>query len=137
MSKTHDNSIEQPKTGRPAAELDSKELAIKLAKLAHDRHCEQIVVLDLRGLSPITDFFVVCTGTSDRQMRTTGEEMMVECKRDGDPPYGHSGLDSASWVLIDFVNVVVHIFTPEHRAYYDLELLWGDAPRIEWTQEES
>ncbi len=117
-------------------EDNSEALAIQLAKMAHDHRCEQIVVLDLRGVSPITNFFVICTGTSDRQMRTTGEDMMVACKKDGDPPYGHSGLDSTSWVLIDFVTVVVHTFTPEHRAYYDLELLWGDAPRIEWTQEQ-
>ncbi|NOX60298.1 MAG: ribosome silencing factor [Planctomycetes bacterium] len=84
---------------------NSEALAIRLAQMAHDHRCEQIVVLDLRGVSPITDFFVVCTGSSDRQMRTTGEEMMVVCKKEGDPAYGHSGLDTATWVLVDFVNV--------------------------------
>lgn len=91
--------------------------------------------MDLRALSPITDFFVICSGTSDRQMRTAAEHMIEHGKRVSQPVFGLSGMESATWILIDFVDVVVHIFTPEHRRYYDLELLWGDAPRIEWNRD--
>jgi ribosome-associated protein len=115
----------------------SREFAIELARLATDDKCEEVTVMDLRGLSPVTDFFVICSGTSDRQMRTTAEHMMEYGKSRGEPPFTKAGLESASWILVDFVNVVVHIFTPEHRTYYDLELLWGDAPRIAWQRKES
>ena len=112
----------------------ARQFAIELARIAHDDKCEDITVMNLTGLSPVTDFFVICSGTSDRQMKTAAEHMIEYGKRINEPPFGKSGLDSASWILIDFVNVVVHIFTPEHREYYDLELLWGDAPRIDWAR---
>lgn len=116
---------------------NSEQFAIELARLADGHRCDDVTVMDLRGLSPVTDFFVICSGTSERQMRTAAEHMIDYGKKLGEPPYSRAGLDSATWILVDFVDVVVHIFTPEHRRYYDLELLWGDAPRIEWAQAES
>ncbi len=115
-------------------EDSAKQLAIDLARLAEDDKCVDVTVMDLRGLSGVTDFFVIGTGTSDRQMRTVADHMIEHGKRRNDPPFGVSGQESATWILIDFVDVVVHVFTPEHRNYYDLELLWGDAPRIEWSR---
>jgi len=115
-----------------AEKITPTQLAIELARIADGDRCEDIVVLDLRGLSPVTDFFVVASGTSDRQMRTAAEHIVEYGKRIGDRHYGIAGMDTANWILVDYVHVVVHIFTPQHREYYDLELLWGDAPRIEW-----
>ncbi len=110
----------------------AKMFAMELAREARDARCDEVNVMDLRGLSPVTSFFVVCSGTSDRQMRTTADRLMMYGKEHGEPVFSKSGLETATWILVDFVHVVVHIFTPEHRSYYDLELLWGDAPRIEW-----
>ncbi len=112
----------------------SRQFAIELARIVSDDKCEEVTVMDLRGLSPVTDYFVICSGTSDRQMRAAAEHTMEYGKKVGEPPFTKSGLDSATWILVDFINVVLHVFTPEHRSYYDLELLWGDAPRIEWQR---
>ncbi len=115
-------------------QADARQFAVELARIAEDNKCEDVTVMDLRGLSPVTDFFVIGSGSSDRQMRTVAERMIEYARRVGEPPFTTSGLESATWILIDFIHVVAHIFTPEHREYYDLELLWGDAPRIDWTR---
>jgi ribosome-associated protein len=109
-----------------------RQLAIELARIADGAHCQDVTILDLRSLSPVTDFFVICSGTSDRQMRTAAEEMVDYGKRINERAFSATGKEAALWILIDFIHVVAHIFTPEHREYYDLELLWGDAPRVEW-----
>jgi len=106
-------------------------LACEAAKTASARHCSDIVVLDLKGLSPATDYFVMVTGTSDRQMRTVADEICMAAKRAGWRLFGRAGYEQARWILLDFVDVVVHIFDSRYRDYYDLELLWGDARRID------
>lgn len=116
---------------------NAEQLAIELARIAEGDRCTEMTVMDLRGLSPVTDFFVICSGTSERQMRAAAEDMIAYGKQIGQPPFSRAGLEAATWILVDFVDVVVHIFTPEHRTYYDLELLWGDAPRIEWARVKS
>lgn len=124
-------------TAAMAEKITPMQLAIELARIADGDRCEDIVVLDLRGLSPVTDFFVVASGTSDRQMRTAAEHMIEYGKRIGDRHHSVTGLEQATWILIDYIHVVAHVFTPQHRDYYDLELLWGDAPRIEWQSSTS
>ena len=119
----------KPKTART--------LAIELARLALDRHCTDIVVLDLRRLSPVTDFFVIATGTSNRQMASLATEMSDTAARIDQPAFSIGGLPQATWVLIDFIDVVVHLFDAEHRSYYDLEMLWGDAPKTRWKRPKS
>ena len=110
-------------------------MAIELARLALDRHCRDIVILDLSGLSPVTDFFVIATGTSNRQMASLSDEMAeLTNERFGSRPLSIGGLPQATWVLIDCFDVVVHLFDEEHRSYYDLEMLWGDAPKIRWER---
>jgi ribosome-associated protein len=111
---------------------EAKEFAVEAARIAQSRHCTDIVVLDLRGLSPATDYFVIATGTSNRQMRTVAEEITQEAKSRGLSRFGLAGYEQARWILLDFVDVVVHLFDPEYRGYYDLELLWGDAERIDY-----
>lgn len=111
---------------------DAREFALAAAKVAEDRHCTDITVLDLRGTSPATDYFVIATGISDRQMRTVADEISETGRERGFPRFGRAGYDQGRWILLDFVNVVVHLFDNEYREYYDLELLWGDAKRIDY-----
>ncbi len=111
---------------------EARTLAIGSARIAGDGNCEDIVVLDLRGVSPVTDYFVIATGTSGRQMRSVAEDIALHGKSVGQPVWHVAGKDGGTWVLLDFVNVVVHLFDSEHRAYYDLELIWGEAPRVKW-----
>lgn len=113
------------------------QFAIELARIAHDNKSENVVALDLRGISSVTDFVLICTGTSDRQIRAVADLAIEYGKKVGERPYGVAGLQNGTWVLLDYVDVVFHIFAPGYREYYDLELLWGDAPRIEWTRSES
>jgi ribosome-associated protein len=93
-----------------------------------------VVILDLRGLSSVADFFVIGTGTSERQMRAVVDEIDEYAASTGHSRYGSGGLDSDTWMLADYVDVVIHMFDHERRRYYDLELLWGDAPRIHWQR---
>ena len=114
--------------------ITARQLAVQAARIAHDRHCEDVVVLDLRGISPITDYFAIFTGTSDRQMAAVADEIADTAAKVGHKAFHVAGLESGGWVLLDFFDVVVHIFDDEHRRYYDLELIWGDAPRVRWKK---
>ncbi len=104
-----------------------KEVA-QAAELALDRKAEAVVALDLRGVSSATDFFVLATGNSDIQVRAIAEHIIGQLAKDGLRPLHVEGLDRARWVLLDFVDFVVHVFHPLAREFYQLELLWGDAP---------
>ncbi len=118
-----------------AAQAEALEFAIAVARLAADHRTEDVVVLDLRGLSSVADFFVLGTGTSERQMRAALEridEYAAGIKRSLLTPLDRR---SASWLLADYVDVVVHLFDREHRSYYDLDGLWGDARRVPWQLE--
>ena len=112
----------------------AKTFALAVARVAAGRHCSDIVVLDLKGKSPATDYFVIATGTSDRQMRAVADEICDAAKEQGQQRFGRAGYEQARWILLDFVDVVIHIFDSEYRDYYDLELLWGDAKRLKWDK---
>ena len=112
----------------------AEQFAIEIARICHDHNAVDVTVMDLRGMSPVTDFFVICSGTSGRHMQTMCDTIKEYGRKVEEQSYGVAGYQTANWILIDFVNVVVHIFTAQHREYYDLELLWGDAPRIEWER---
>ncbi len=109
---------------------EGRELAVAAAKIALERNCTDVAVMDLRGLSPATDYFVVATGTSDRQRRTVRDEICMHAKKTGHTRFGQAGYEQGRWILVDFVDVVVHVFDEEYRKYYDLEMLWGDAKRL-------
>ncbi len=108
----------------------TKIFAIEAAKVANELHCSDIVVLDLKGKSPATDYFVIATGTSTRQMRTVSDEISKIAKEQGHQRFGKAGYEQARWILLDFVDVVIHVFDAEYRDFYDLELLWGDAEKL-------
>jgi len=111
---------------------EARDFALTAAQVADERHCSDIVVLDLKGISPATDYFVIVTGTSDRQMRTVADEICEAAREHGLQRFGRAGFEQARWILLDFIDVVVHIFDSEYRDYYDLELLWGDAKKLKW-----
>lgn len=102
------------------------------------RKAQDIVVLDLRGIADFSDYFILCTGAADTQVRAIADAVIEGLKAEGHRPWQVEGYDTRKWVLIDFVDVVVHIFQPESRKFYGLERLWGDAPmeQIEDTEVE-
>ena len=105
----------------------------RVGELALERKAQDVVALDLRGISTATDFFVVATGTSDIQVRAVAEHIVDELKKEGERPDHVEGMDGGRWVLLDYVDFVVHVFHPEARDFYQLETLWGDAPREEFA----
>ena len=119
------------------ASPDARQLAVEFARIADDHRATAVTLFDLRGVSQITDFVVICTGTSDRQMRSLTERVLEYAKKVGERPYGLCGLETGTWIVLDYVDVVLHIFAKPYRDFYDLELLWGDAPRLTWARSES
>jgi len=116
---------------RPTAPNGDR-FACAAARLLADGNCHDVIVLNLRGLSPVTDFFVLATGTSDRQIASLARDLRHLARHEDQAVGGVHGGDGGSWVIGDFYDVVVHLFAAETRAYYDLESLWGDAERIDW-----
>ena len=113
----------------------SRVLACEIARLAEDRNCSDVVVFELDKLSPVARHFVICTGTSSQQIRSTASEIEKLGKDMGFVPFGRAGFQQGRWAIVDFVDVVVHLFDEEYRQFYDLELLWGDAPKIEFQRD--
>jgi ribosome-associated protein len=98
---------------------------------ARDKKAFDIVVLDLRKAGGFTDFFVICTGANPRQISAIADAVREALKQEGERPGITEGTDASAWVLLDYFNFVVHVFSRECRAFYDLERLWGDASRHE------
>lgn len=115
--------------------MDRAALVRRIADLALDRKAEDVVSLDLKGISTATDHFVIATGNSDIQVRAIAEHVIEELKGEGVRPEHVEGLQGGRWVLIDYIDIVVHVFHPSARAFYQLEELWGDAPRRSWNED--
>jgi|TARA_B100000959_G_scaffold30872_2_gene29415 ribosome-associated protein len=111
--------------------LTSEAFASEVGSLLTHRHCEDVVVLNVTGLSQVCDYVVVATGTSDRQMKSVASEVSILGREQDFPAFRKSVDNDATWIVVDFISVVVHLFEPQRRAYYDLEDLWSDAKRIE------
>jgi len=105
------------------------------AKVAADNKGTDVLVLDLREITPLFDFFVIATGTSRRQVHTITEEVDAALRTVGDTRAGIEGYEASKWVVQDYGDVVVHVFDPETRDYYKLEELWADAKAIDWQNE--
>lgn len=116
--------------------MDALETAQLCAKYADDKKAENIVLLDLRGLSPVTDFFVICSVGSSPQLRAVRDEVVVQMREQHSmkPLFVDGSLDS-QWIIVNFPNVLVHVLSEEKREYYSLEELWGDAPVVPWAPE--
>ena len=111
----------------PASELP--EAVRRSAELAQERKARGVLVLDLRGISSATDFFVLASGRSDVQVKAIAEHVSDELRKQGHRPGHVEGLQGGRWVLLDYIDFVVHVFHPQARDFYQLENLWGDAPR--------
>jgi ribosome-associated protein len=114
-----------------SGDVERHERARRLAAAALDRKAREVVALDVRALTSFADTFLLASGTSDRHVRAVADAVLERSVRDGTPALGVEGYEEGRWVLLDFADVVVHVFQPEAREYYDLDRLWGDAPRID------
>jgi ribosome-associated protein len=115
-------------------QLGSEQLARQIAETALDRKAQDVVVLDMRGVVSYTDFFVIATGNSERQTRAIEDAIHQRLKQSGDErllPERVEGHTEGRWILMDYLDCVVHIFTGPARDYYRLETLWGEVPALE------
>jgi ribosome-associated protein len=110
--------------------VNSIDLAKKIATAAHKTKALEIKILDLRRLSSFTDFYVICSGTSDRQLRAISDRTKEELTLEKIRPLSTEGYDHGNWILMDYPGVIFHIFTEESRNYYDLEGFWRKAPLV-------
>ena len=109
-------------------ELTGTDLVERITEVASDKKAIDIVVLDVRDIVGYTDFFVICSGNTERQTKAIYDGVYDELKRGGVLPRRVEGERQATWILMDYLDCVVHVFTPDARAYYRLEQLWGEAP---------
>ena len=123
----------EPSEPRGAARpLTPLEQARRIAHLAQEKLARDVVILDMRPVCSYTDYFVICTGQNPRQVKAIFDEVREGLKRDHRKiPQHVSGEREATWILADYLDVVLHVFTPEARGYYRLEELWGDVPSVE------
>jgi ribosome-associated protein len=113
----------------------SRQIATQAARAASAKRARDVVVLDVRDLIVITDFFVICSGSSDRQVKTIAEEIERSAREGGVKPVRREGERDGRWVLLDFVDLVAHVFHQDEREYYGLERLWSDAPSVGWESQ--
>ena len=118
-------------------ELEPLDRALRITGAADKRRAEEIVVLDMRGLTTICDYFVICSGRSRPHVDAIAEEVEEQMSALGIEPRHVEGIPDSSWVILDYLDVVLHIFEPDARRFYNLEGLWGDAARVETPVTES
>jgi len=116
-------------------EDSSRKLAVVCAREAYAMRGDSIVVYDLRGLSDVADYFVIACGTNRRQLKAMANGIEEASAGAGERAIGVEGLDVGNWILLDFGDVVVHLFLKEVREYYGLDMLWGDAPVVKWEDD--
>jgi len=109
--------------------MTERELLVLAAKAADDKRAEDIVALNVQGISLIADYFLICHGNSEKQVQAVAREMKAKAEEAGVDVKRLEGFDEAKWVLVDMGDVVAHIFHRDERLYYNLERLWGDAPQ--------
>jgi ribosome-associated protein len=112
---------------------DDAALARRAAAICLDHKANDVVVLDLHGITDMTDFFIVASGTSDTHVRSVAQHVVETLQKQGVRAASVEGLTQGRWVLLDYVDFVVHVFHPSLRAFYQLERLWGDAPALAVT----
>ena len=119
---------------RPISSPSALERAIVCANTAEENKGKDIVILDLRHITPLYDYFILASGTSRRQIHTIAEEVDAAMTKLGDERLSIEGYEASKWVVQDYGDIVVHVFDPETRVYYALEDLWADAPRVAWKE---
>ena len=117
--------------------MTSLELAKKAAAFLDSKKAEKLNVIEIENISSLADYFVIATGNNNTHVRALADELDEKLKAEGLPPDRTEGYRSNSWILLDWGNVVVHIFTQEGRDFYDLDRLWTDGKKVEWQTEEA
>jgi ribosome-associated protein len=116
------------------SQADARAFAIEAARTLDDEKCADVTVIDVRGLSQVTDYLVIGSGTSERQMRSVLLHVEERGAALGFPTFRSHSDARSNWLLADCVDVVIHLFEANARAFYDLEMLWGDGARIDWAR---
>jgi ribosome-associated protein len=132
-SATAPHSIGLPKRPRPARKVAASarlDMARRIVTLAEDKKAADILLLDLEGLTSLADAFVICSGGSERQLESIADGIVRGMRAEGIRPIGTEGLPASHWILVDFGDVIVHIFTPPERDYYGLEKHWSEAKAV-------
>jgi len=127
------HTIGLPKRPRPARKVAAAarlDMARRIVSLAEDKKAADIVLLDLEGLTSLADAFVICSGGSERQLESIADGIVRGMRDEGIRPIGTEGLPESHWILVDFGDVIVHIFTPPERDYYGLEKHWSEAKAV-------
>ena len=115
--------------------MNGRDIALFAARTADDKKATGIVIYNVIGLTDITDYFVIATAQSKAQIRAIVEGISHELKLCGTNKLGQEGNETGQWVLLDYSDCVIHVFSPALRDYYGIESLWGDAPKLDWTHE--
>ena len=121
----------------PQDEQRLRDFVVEAARLLADRHFEDVLLFDVRRLSQVCDYILLGSGTSDRQMKSVADELMDLGDEHGNPCFRTNKDDGVTWIVVDFIDLVAHLFEPVQRAYYDLEELWSDAPIVHWRRASS
>jgi ribosome-associated protein len=122
---------------RSTADPEStRHFAVEMARTLADSKCTEVVLLDVRGRSQVCDYVIIGSGTSQRQMRAAAQELEDLGKSRGQHPFRTNADEGSTWIVVDFVEIVAHLFEPDQRLYYDLELLHADGKRVDWRRPE-
>ena len=111
--------------------LSAKEAALIAARALDDKKALNLIMLEVRGVTTIAEYMVICTGTSDTHLRALCDEVEKKMEEAGERVWHREGYRGDTWIVMDFCGVIVHVFTEEQRKFYDLERLWGDAPIVD------
>ena len=125
-----ENRVQEPPREREGRTLEPLEVAQFIVDVAADKLAEDILLLDLRGLAPFADYFVIMSAESSRQIEALEQDLTQSLKDSGVSRHRREGTPASGWVLMDFSDVIVHIFSPDEREFYDLERLWQRAPQV-------
>lgn len=137
LTQAAKNSPQPVSLSRSQSQGDPKAIrafAIELSRLSSELKCEQVVLIDVRGRNQLCEYLVIVSGTSDRQMKAVSDQLKAYGAQHGSPRWKRDRDTNGTWIAADFVDVVVHLFEPGQRAWYDLEGMWADAPRVEWRR---
>ena len=116
------------------ATITPRQLALLAAEVCDEKKAKEIVVLDVRKITTISDYFIVCSTSNERQARAIADDLRVRMKELGKREMGVEGIEDARWVLQDFGDIVLHIFHESQREFYDIEGLWADAKQVRWKK---
>jgi ribosome-associated protein len=119
-----------PSLTSPATLADSRDLAVRIAEIIAETPAAETVVLDIHGLSSFADYFVICSGENERQLRAISEAITMRLAESGLRPHRVEGTPASGWVVLDYGDAIVHVFDVDQRAYYRLEALWAEAPTL-------